>query len=108
VGKVSVYVHSAGGVGGPDGLAMAGDGGLAVAHYGLGCVRLYDGRGQLTDTITTPTGLGTTNVAYGLGETNVIYITEAETGSILRAHTGTAGLPLQPQRQVPVTEDQIR
>jgi len=98
VGKVSVYLHSAGGVGGPDGLAVASDGGLAVAHYGLGCVRLYDSCGQLTDTITTSTGLGTTNVAYGLDDPNVIYVTEAESGSILRAPTRTAGLPLPPRR----------
>jgi gluconolactonase len=97
VGKVSVYLHSSGGTGGPDGLAVAADGGLAVAHYGLGCVRMHDSRGQLIGTVTTPTGLGTTNVAYGLHDPTVLYITEADSGSILRADTGAPGLPLPPR-----------
>jgi gluconolactonase len=94
LGKVGVFVHAAGGAGGPDGLAVAADGSLAVAQYGVGQVSVFDCLGRLTAVITTPTGLGTTNVAYGLDDPTALYITEADSGSVLRARLDVPGLPL--------------
>ena len=65
VGKVGVHLYLSGGTGGPDGLAVDRLGRLAVAHYGLGRVWLYDRRGLPVGYIDTPAGEGTTNVAYG-------------------------------------------
>jgi gluconolactonase len=98
VGKVGVYLHLSGGTGGPDGLAVDRRGGLAVAHYGLGRVWLFDHRGLPAGYVDTPGGDGTTNVAYGGPEWASLYITEASTGSILVADAPEPGHPLYSRR----------
>lgn len=98
VGKVGVYLHLSGGAGGPDGLAVDRHGGLAIAHYGLGRVWLFDHRGLPAGHIDHPAGDGTTNVAYGGPDRRSLYITEATAGSILVAEAPEPGLPLYSHR----------
>jgi gluconolactonase len=98
VGKVGVHLHLSGGSGGPDGLAADRHGGLAVAHYGLGRVWLFDSRGLPAGHIDTPAGDGTTNVAYGGPGRKSLYITEASSGSVLIADAPEPGHPLYSHR----------
>jgi len=93
-GKLGVHLQFSGGNGGPDGLAVDADGGLAVAHYGLGRVWFIDPRGLQDGFVDVPSGLGTTNVAFwGEGLRDVL-ITEASTGSVWSAPAPRPGWPL--------------
>jgi gluconolactonase len=98
VGKVGVHLYLSGGTGGPDGLAVDRLGGLAVAHYGLGRVWLFDRRGLPAGHIDTPAGEGTTNIAYGGPDGRSLYITDASTGSVLVAGAPEPGHPLYSHR----------
>ena len=91
VSKVGVFVQLSGGLSGPDGLALDADGGLWVAHAGNGCVWGFSALGEPLWRVRSPTGLTTTNLAFGGPGDGTLYITESDTGHILRAGTGTAG-----------------
>jgi gluconolactonase len=84
-------IQLSGGLAGPDGMAVDQQGGLAVAHAGLGAVWVFDRLGQPTARIASPAGVRTTNVAYGGPEMRDIYITESEDGCILRARLPVPG-----------------
>lgn len=99
VGKVGVHLHLSGGSGGPDGIAADRHGGLAVAHYGLGRVWLFDRRGLPRGHVDVA-GEGTTNVAFGGPDLNFLYITEASTGTIHRYQSPESGHPLYSHRLV--------
>lgn len=92
--KVSIFIQLSGGLAGPDGLAMCTDGGLAVAHCGLGAIWMFDRLGQPRYRIDSCEGLSTTNLAFG-GEANrSLFITESDTGTILQAETPVTGQPM--------------
>ena len=97
VAKVGVFVHLSGG-NGPDGLAMDAEGNLAVAHVGFGAVWLFSPRGEPIARINSCTGHHTTNVAYGGPENRDLYITESETGTILRARMNIPGRQMYSHR----------
>jgi gluconolactonase len=97
LGKVGVHLQLSGS-GGPDGLAVDRTGGLAVAHYGLGRVWLFDRRGLPSGYVDTPGGEGTTNAAYGGPGGTKLYITESSTGSILVADVPEPGHVLYSHR----------
>lgn len=86
--KVGVFVQLSGGLGGPDGLAIDEQGNLAIAHFGLGTVWLFSALGEPLYRIRSPLGLATTNVAY---RGNDLFITESETGAVLRVELPTPG-----------------
>jgi gluconolactonase len=90
VAKVGVFIQLSGGSG-PDGLAIDEEGGLTVAHVGLGAVWLFNRRGEPTLRINSPEGGHTTNVAYGGADRRTLFITEAESGTILRAPVDVPG-----------------
>lgn len=89
--KVGLFVQLSGGLGGPDGLALDAQGNLAVAHFGLGTVWLFSPAGEPMYRVRSPRGLGTTNVAY---QGRFLYITESETGTVLRVELPTNGAAL--------------
>jgi gluconolactonase len=89
VGKVGTYVQLSGG-GGPDGMALDEQGGLAIAHVGLGSVWIVDGRGEPTLRIDGVSA-HTTNVAYGGADRRTLYITDSGAGAILRAQVDVPG-----------------
>ncbi len=93
VAKVGVFIQLSGG-GGPDGLAIDRDGGLAICHIGLGVVWLMTPRGEPAMRIDSPCGLHTTNTAFMPGGRKEIVITESETGTLLKCKVPVAGLPL--------------
>lgn len=96
--RLSVFVQLSGGLSGPDGLAVDESGNLAVAHFGRGTVWLLSRLGDTIARIRSAAGLGTTNVAFGGPDGRSLWITEAETGTILEARMPAAGLPLYGQR----------
>lgn len=93
VAKVGLFIQLSGG-GGPDGLAIDREGGLAICHIGLGAVWLTTPRGEPSLRIDAPFGLHTTNAAYAPNGGHEIYITESETATLLRCEVPTHGLPL--------------
>jgi gluconolactonase len=89
--KVGVFLQLSGSLGGPDGLAIDSAGNLAVAHIGLGAVWLFSRLGEPVARINSCAGLATTNLAYGGPGNRTLYITEADSGSILRAELDVPG-----------------
>ncbi len=79
--RVLNFIQLSGG-GGPDGIAVDSEGGLAVAHPMLGAVWLFDRKGQPALRVNLCRGVLGTNVAYGGPDGRRLYITEAETGTI--------------------------
>lgn len=92
LGRVGNYIQLSGGAG-PDGMALDEDGGLVVAHAGMGSVWHFDRLGRPISEIRSCVGELTTNVAFGGPERKTLYITEAGTGSVLVAELDVAGLP---------------
>jgi len=90
VAKVGVYLQLSGG-GGPDGLALDEQGRLAVAHVGMGTVWIFDGLGEPVYRVRSCMGAFTTNAAFGWPDRNTLYITESESGTILRAELDAPG-----------------
>ena len=89
--KVAAFITLSGGLAGPDGLAIDEQGGLAVAHCGLGTVWLFDRLGEPRYRIRSCKGLSTTNLAFGGLGNRSLFITESDTGTILRAEVPVAG-----------------
>ncbi len=76
---------------GPDGLALDEDGNLAVAHPTAGVVRLYNRYAELLAVVKTCKGRSTVNIAYGGADNRSLFITEAETSTILVARMPKPG-----------------
>lgn len=89
--KVGTFIQLSGGHGGPDGLAIDETGNLAVAHVGMGSVWAFSPLGEPVYRIRSCEGLATTNVAYGRPENRTLYITESDSGCILRCELPTPG-----------------
>jgi gluconolactonase len=93
VTKVGTYLQLSGGHAGPDGMALDAEDGLYVCHLGLGIWR-FDSHGTPTHLIESCTGQHMTNLAFGGPENKSLFITESDTGTILRAELPFAGKPL--------------
>lgn len=89
--RVGIFIYLSGSTGGPDGLALDHEGGLAVAHSGLGTVWLISKLGEPTHRIRSCQGTRTTNIAFGGPERKTLFITESHTGSILQAAVPVPG-----------------
>jgi gluconolactonase len=92
--RVGRFIQLSGGLGGPDGLAMDSAGNLAIAHVGLGCAWLFSRLGEPMLRVRSPAGLSVTNLAYGGAGNAELFMTESETGSILRARLDVPGATL--------------
>ena len=90
VSKVGIAVQLSGGLAGPDGLALDEDGGLVIAHAGMGCWRL-DRLLRPTHFIDPVVGLSLTNAAF---KGKRLYMIESESGTILVADLPVAGKPM--------------
>lgn len=93
VAKVGNFIQLSGGTG-PDGLAVDSEGGIAVAHVGLGTVWLFNALGEPVSRVRSCEGLHTTNVAYGGPDGRTLFITESASGTILAARVPVAGRPM--------------
>ncbi|WP_241132608.1 SMP-30/gluconolactonase/LRE family protein [Achromobacter insuavis] len=91
VRNLGVYARFSGGLAGPDGLAVCEDGGLVVAHSGMGVVWWLDPLGEVRGRIESCAGIRNTNLAFDPDDPHTLYITESETGSILRARLPVKG-----------------
>lgn len=91
--KVGIFLQLSGGAAGPDGLAIDREDGLYVCHLGIGVWR-FDANGVPTHLIEACVGHYTTNLAFGGPDNRHLYITESETGSILRAEVPIPGKPM--------------
>jgi gluconolactonase len=90
VGKVGLFIQLSG-AGGPDGLALDDQGRLAIAHVRLGTVWVFDRMGEPVYRVKSSTGTHTTNVAFGWPDRSTLYITESESGTILKAELDVPG-----------------
>lgn len=88
--KVGIFIQMSGG-GGPDGIAIDEQGGLAVAHVGMGAVWLFNPKGEPTLRINSLCGPMTTNIAYGGHDRKTLFITESHSASILSVKVPVAG-----------------
>ncbi|QGZ94927.1 SMP-30/gluconolactonase/LRE family protein [Terricaulis silvestris] len=91
--RVQTYIQLSGG-GGPDGLAIDRDGGLAVAHPMMGAVWLFDAIGQPQLRINMCRGKLGTNIAFGGPDGRRLFITESESGTIQTADLPAPGLAM--------------
>lgn len=92
--KVGVFAQLHGGLGGPDGLALDAEGGLMIAHTGFGSVWRLSRTAEPLLRIRSCAGISTTNLAFGGPEGRDLFITESQTGSILRAKLDVAGMAM--------------
>jgi len=91
--KVGIFAYLSGGIG-PDGMAMDAAGGLIVAHVGMGCAWLLSHKGEPLYRVQSCRGDGVTNMAFGGADGKTLFITESETGTILKAAMPEAGARL--------------
>jgi gluconolactonase len=91
--KVGTFLQLSGGQAGPDGMALDTEDGLYVCHLGLGVWR-FDANGVPTHLVQSCTGHHMTNLAFGGPENRHLYVTESETGTILRAALPFQGKPM--------------
>jgi gluconolactonase len=94
VTKVGIFAHLHGGPSGPDGMALDAQGCLLVAHAGFGSVWRLSPLAEPLHRIVSCAGMSTTTLAFGGVDNRQIFITESETGSILRADLPAPGLPM--------------
>lgn len=85
VNKAGLFLQFSGGRAGPDGLALTSDNGVVVCQTGMGLVWVHDALGRAIAVIRSPSGLGTTNCAFGGRDGRTLYITESDSGTILKA-----------------------
>ncbi|MBW6416657.1 SMP-30/gluconolactonase/LRE family protein [Celeribacter sp. PS-C1] len=84
VNKAGLFIQFSGGRAGPDGLALTAEGGVVVCQTGMGLVWVHNALGQPIAVVRSPRGLGTTNCAFGGPEGRSLFITESDSGSILK------------------------
>ena len=98
VNKAGLFIQFSGGRAGPDGLALTDQGGVVVCQTGMGLVWIHNALGQPIAVVRSPRGLGTTNCAFGGPEGRTLFITESDSGSILKAELpatlGVSGAPM--------------
>ena len=93
VTKVGIHVQLSGGHG-PDGMAHDVEGNLAVAHAGGGRAYVFGPHGDPLAVVHCPQGITVTSLAFSPTDPGGIYLTEAESASVLRAPWPHRGLPL--------------
>ncbi|MDB5582295.1 MAG: gluconolactonase [Bradyrhizobium sp.] len=91
--RVATFLQLSGG-GGPDGIAVAADGGLVVARPLLGGVWLFDPQGVPRGVVRLSEGALGTNIAFDGAGNRRLFITEVETGTIQVADLPFPGTPL--------------
>lgn len=94
IGKVGTYVQLSGGMG-PDGMAVATDGSIAVAHVAASQVWVFGPVGEpLYRILSESGGLFLTNLAFGGPQGRHLFIVDADNAAILRIELPLTGHPL--------------
>ena len=94
INRAGIYIQLSGSLGGPDGIALDAEGGIAIAHVHFGSIWVFDGWGEPTHRVRSCTGRRVTNVCYGGADNRSLFITESATGTILRAEVAVPGTTL--------------
>ena len=89
--KIGVFQNLSGGPGGPDGMCLDDEGNLYVTHVGLGVIWVFGPTGVPRYRINSCRGAKMTNMAFGGDENRTLYITESDSGSILKAEMPHVG-----------------
>lgn len=90
--KVGIFARLAGGVSGPDGLTVDSRGRVTVCDAGNGSAWMFTQWGEPVYRIQSPTGGRTvTNLAYGGPDNRDLFLTESDTGHILRVTLDVPG-----------------
>lgn len=97
VTAVGTMIQLSGGIG-PDGLALTADGGLVVAHPGMGAVWVFNKRGEPLYRVNSCGSELVTNIAFGGEDMKTLYITDSGAGQVLRARLPVAGRTLHSHR----------
>jgi gluconolactonase len=84
VNKAGLFLQFSGGRAGPDGLALTSENGVVVCQTGMGLVWVHDALGRPIAVVRSSRGLGTTNCAFGGPDLRTLFITESDTGTILK------------------------
>ena len=87
LGARDVFVKLEGGLG-PDGMAFDAAGNLYVAHWGKGCIAVFDPEGAMLGELPT-IGEKPSNIAFW---NDTIYVTEVQEGQVVRIDVGVTGL----------------
>ena len=90
VTAVGTMIQLSGGIG-PDGLALTADGGLVVAHPGMGAVWIFSRRGEPLYRVNSCGSDLVTNIAFGGDDMKTLYLTDSGNGQIMRARVPVAG-----------------
>lgn len=98
VTAVGTMIQMSGGIG-PDGLALTADGGLVVAHPGMGAVWVFSRRGEPLYRVNSCGSDLVTNIAFGGPDMKTLYITDSGNGQILAARLPVAGRLLHSHAQ---------
>jgi gluconolactonase len=98
VTAVGTMIQLSGGIG-PDGLALTADGGLVVAHPGMGAVWVFSKRGEPLYRVNSCGSDLVTNIAFGGDDMKTLYITDSGSGQVLRAKLPVAGRPMHSHAQ---------
>ena len=88
--KVGNFLQLSGGSG-PDGMALDADGNILVCHAGTGSVWVFSPTGEPRYRIKSCRGLYPTNCAFGGPENKTLFITESDTGAVLKAELPVPG-----------------
>ena len=98
VNKAGLFLQFSGGRSGPDGLALTAANGVVVCQTGMGLVWVHDAMGVPIAVVRSPRGLGTTNCAFGGPQGRTLFITESDSGSLLKVEfppeLGIGGAPM--------------
>jgi gluconolactonase len=93
--KVGVFVQLSGGTSGPDGLAIDQNDNLVVCHNGFGALWMFSAVvGEPRLRINSPRGIYTTNCAFGGPGNRTLFITESQSGTVLKAELEVPGREL--------------
>lgn len=92
--RVGRFIAMSGGLAGPDGMVMDVEGNIAVAHAGMGSVWIFSRLGEPLLRIRSPRGLATTNLCFGGPDNCDLFITESDSGTVLKARWQHPGLKL--------------
>lgn len=88
--KVGLFIQLSGGLAGPDGLALDEEGGVIVAHPGIGVWR-FDRVGRPTHLIECPEGAMWTNITFGGAANDELHIVDSMAGAVYVARMPCPG-----------------
>lgn len=85
---------------GPDGMCLDVRGNLYVAHFGAGCIRIFEPDGAELDTLAVP-GCNPTNLCFGGFDMATLFVTLDDTDEVVAGRAPHAGASIQfcPQRR---------